>query len=78
MQCASRDGARVLMVRPVGESQDLEPSPDSTWGLHLADVNLVLGDVLVCQGRLPEAAYPVSPTARRSYMSRRMAPARPV
>ena len=46
VRCESRDGARVLMVRPVGDSQDLEPSPDDTWGLHLADVNLVLGDVL--------------------------------
>lgn len=56
VQCVSRDGARVLMVRPVGDSQDLEPSPDDTWGLHLADVNLVLGDVLQIL-RVQKVAY---------------------
>lgn len=45
-RCARLNGAHVLRVRPRGDAQQLNPAPDDTWGLHLADVNLVLGDVL--------------------------------
>jgi hypothetical protein len=45
-QCVSQGGATVLMVRPVGTAQPLKPEPDATWGLHLVDVNLALGDLV--------------------------------
>ncbi|MCW2991968.1 MAG: hypothetical protein JWM73_2562 [Solirubrobacterales bacterium] len=41
-RCETSNGANVLMVHPVGDSQDLNPSPTPDWGLHLADANLPL------------------------------------
>ena len=41
-RCEQRNGANVLLVRPVGDSRELNPSPTPDWGLHLADVNLPL------------------------------------
>lgn len=45
-ECMTANDAHVLMVNPVGDSNPLHPSPDSTWGLHLGDVNLPLGDLV--------------------------------
>jgi hypothetical protein len=45
-RCESSNGANVLMVHPVGDSQDLNPSPTPDWGLHLADANLPLVQLL--------------------------------
>jgi hypothetical protein len=44
-RCERSNGANVLMVRPIGNARRLNPSPDDTWGLHLVDVNLALGDL---------------------------------
>ena len=33
---------KLLLVDPVGDSQDLNASPTPDWGLHLADANLPL------------------------------------
>jgi hypothetical protein len=52
----SQGGATVLMVKPVGTAQPLQPEPDATWGLHLVDVNLALGD-LVDAVRAQSRAY---------------------
>lgn len=41
-RCEQSNGANVLLVAPVGDSQDLNPSPTPDWGLHLADANLPL------------------------------------
>ncbi|MEA2169345.1 MAG: hypothetical protein QOF76_2645 [Solirubrobacteraceae bacterium] len=41
--CSDADGAHVLHVDGTPE---LTPFPDATWGLHLADVNIALGDLL--------------------------------
>ena len=41
-----RDGANVLMLEPIGSSRRLNPSPDPSWGLHLADANIALGDLV--------------------------------
>lgn len=38
--------AHWLDVQPVANSRALQSSPDATWGLHLADLNLVLPDLL--------------------------------
>jgi hypothetical protein len=45
-ECVTENEAHVLMVMPVGDSNPLHPSPDSTWGLHLGDVNLPLSDLV--------------------------------
>jgi pimeloyl-ACP methyl ester carboxylesterase len=45
-ECVTANEAHVLMVSPVGDSNPLHPSPDSTWGLHLGDANLPLGDLV--------------------------------
>lgn len=43
--CSAADGANVLQVTPRGASPQLNPSPDPTWGLHLVDANIALGDL---------------------------------
>jgi Protein of unknown function (DUF3089) len=45
-RCVRANGAHVLMLRPIGNARKLNPSPDDTWGLHLADVNIGLGDLM--------------------------------
>lgn len=44
--CTRAGGAHVLLVRPTAGSRDLTPSPDPSWGLHLVDINLVLGSLV--------------------------------
>lgn len=44
--CVESNGANVLMVAPIAGARTLTPVPDATWGLHLADVNLALGDLI--------------------------------
>jgi pimeloyl-ACP methyl ester carboxylesterase len=43
-QCTS-GSAHVLMVGPRGGAPTPKPSPDATWGLHLADANIALGNL---------------------------------
>ncbi len=45
-QCSSSDGANVLEIRPLGGAQTPTPSPDATWGLHLLDANIGLGNLV--------------------------------
>lgn len=44
-ECVRAGGAHYLDAQPIGGSQDLRPSPDDTWGLHIADVNIALGNL---------------------------------
>jgi hypothetical protein len=44
--CVKANGADVLMISPVAGAQVLTPSPTPAWGLHLLDVNVVLGDLV--------------------------------
>lgn len=44
-RCSRADGASVLQLRPVTDFYTLSPVPDETWGLHLADANVALGDL---------------------------------
>jgi hypothetical protein len=53
-RCVNENDATVLMIEPIGSARKLNPSPDSSWGLHLADVNIALGnlvDVVTSQER---------------------------
>ena len=45
-ECVSADGANVLMISELGSARRLNPSPDASWGLHLVDVNIALGDLV--------------------------------
>jgi hypothetical protein len=49
-RCETSNGANVLMISPVGGARKLNPSPDATWGVHLVDVNLALGNLVTIVG----------------------------
>ena len=44
-RCSKAGGASVLQVGPVDDVFRLTPSPDATWGVHLADANIALGEL---------------------------------
>ncbi len=61
-RCESVGGASVLRITPDGPVRTLTPSPDASWGVHLVDLNLPLGNLLkIVDGQT--AAY--TATARR-------------
>jgi hypothetical protein len=43
--CSSAGGASVLQVKPLRGAFRLTPTPDASWGLHLADANIALGNL---------------------------------
>ena len=45
-RCVQSNGANVLMVEPIGNARRLNPSPTPDWGLHLADANMPLGELV--------------------------------
>ncbi|HEY6398879.1 MAG TPA: DUF3089 domain-containing protein [Solirubrobacteraceae bacterium] len=45
-RCSSAGGATVLQVSALPGAQTARPSPDATWGLHLIDANIALGDLV--------------------------------
>jgi Protein of unknown function (DUF3089) len=45
-RCSSAGGADVLRVTALRGAQVPKPSPDPTWGLHLLDANLELGNLI--------------------------------
>jgi hypothetical protein len=44
--CSSEAGANVLRIAPRDGAPALSASPDPTWGLHLADGNIALGNLV--------------------------------
>jgi hypothetical protein len=44
-RCVKEGGKHYLLVTPVPGAPALTPSPAPTWGLHLADGNIALGDL---------------------------------
>lgn len=44
-ECSSADDADVLQISPVGGAPVLNALPDATWGLHLIDANIALGNL---------------------------------
>ncbi len=54
--CSSANNAHVLQITAVGGAQTPKPSPDATWGLHLMDGEIALGN-LVELVRTEAAAY---------------------
>jgi hypothetical protein len=45
-QCSSAGDADVLQIGPVDGAPDLSAIPDASWGLHLADANIALGNLV--------------------------------
>lgn len=43
--CSSADDANVLQIADQPGAPHLNPVPDKTWGLHLADANIALGNL---------------------------------
>jgi hypothetical protein len=54
-RCETANGARVLMIAPVGDARKLTPSPDDTWGVHLVDINIALGNLITVAGEQTRA-----------------------
>lgn len=50
-RCSSAGGANVLQLTALGGAQVATPSPDASWGLHLLDANIELGNLLTLVGR---------------------------
>ncbi|MEV0709526.1 DUF3089 domain-containing protein [Nocardia aurea] len=46
VRCIHEDGATALMATPEPGSPNLPAVPDPDWGLHLADVEMALGDLV--------------------------------
>jgi hypothetical protein len=45
-RCSTAGGATVLQVSALRGAQVATPSPDPTWGLHLLDANIALGNLI--------------------------------
>ena len=43
--CDASNNAHVLQISPVGGAPTLHAVPDATWGLHLVDANIALGNL---------------------------------
>jgi hypothetical protein len=43
--CDSSNDADVLQISPINGAPTLNPVPDATWGLHLVDANIALGNL---------------------------------
>jgi hypothetical protein len=50
-RCSSAGGAHVLQLTPLRGAPALRPQPDETWGLHLVDGNIALGNLLATMRR---------------------------
>jgi hypothetical protein len=44
-RCVTSHGGHVLMITALHGAQVAKPSPDATWGLHLVDANIALGNL---------------------------------
>ena len=61
----SPNGTNVLIISPVDGARTLTPSPDATWGLHLADVNIALGNLVADVGSESKAYLKRQAKAKR-------------
>lgn len=43
--CSADNNAHVLQIAPIGGAPALHATPDQTWGLHLVDANIALGNL---------------------------------
>jgi hypothetical protein len=45
-RCVDSDGADVLQITPLHGAPTPKPVPNATWGLHLLDANIALGNLV--------------------------------
>jgi Protein of unknown function (DUF3089) len=45
-ECSTADNASVLQVTPQDGAPLLHPNPDPTWGIHIVDANIALGNLV--------------------------------
>jgi Protein of unknown function (DUF3089) len=45
-RCESANGANALQISGLPGAPNLSPIPDATWGLHLVDANIALGNLV--------------------------------
>jgi Protein of unknown function (DUF3089) len=64
VRCERSNGANVLMAQPLDGARHLNPSPTPDWGLHLADANLPLGDLVALVARQSAAYLKATATPR--------------
>jgi len=57
-RCSTAGGADVLTIAPRGAAPLLHPSPVASWGLHLVDVNIALGNLVVIVGHQASSYHP--------------------
>lgn len=50
-KCVTENGVHVLKIAPLPGAPTLKPLPDATWGLHLVDANIALGDLVTVVGK---------------------------
>jgi hypothetical protein len=44
-RCSSEGGASVLQITPEDGAPALRPTPDASWGMHVVDANIALGNL---------------------------------
>jgi hypothetical protein len=44
--CSSENGINVLKITGLTGAPELKPLPAPTWGLHLVDANIALGNLV--------------------------------
>ncbi len=54
-RCERVADANLFMIEPIGDARTLRPSPDDTWGLHLVDANIALGELVGVVGSQAQA-----------------------
>jgi hypothetical protein len=59
--CSSADGANVLQISENPGAPHLNALPDATWGLHLTDANIALGNLLHTVQRQIRTYYQPTP-----------------
>lgn len=59
-RCSTAGGADVLTVTPHAGAPVLHPSPLASWGLHLVDVNIALGNLVGIVARESAAFHPTT------------------
>jgi len=59
-RCSTAGGADVLTITPRAGAPALHPSPLASWGLHLVDVNIALGNLVGVVARQAAAYRPAS------------------
>ncbi len=50
-RCDYTDGASSLLLSSIDGAKVLNPSPDASWGLHLQDANVALGELVDIVGK---------------------------